>query len=245
MKAMISGCVALAALAACGAAQAADPSMRGPAPYEWNGPFFGMSIAVGLGQSRHSAAAGDLTPSFDVTGGLYGLALGYNWQAGKLLYGIETDFSVATVRGTSGYLGAPAGLPQRLQNVGSRPTAAALDMCVTAGCSISLAAAPRPIGKSLPPSLAQALPPKSGHTMGMDRRRWRGSRTRASLTVKAEYLSVISVTWVTSIRRHRDTSIVPGEFPFTSMFSASVSTINFPGHTRACPQLSRMIAATN
>src|SRR2546421_11798255 len=109
LKATISGCVPLAPLAACAAATAADPSMRGPAPYDWNGPYFGMSIAVGLGQSRHSAAAGDLTPSFDVTGGLYGLALGYNWQAGKLLYGIETDFSVATVRGTSGYLGAPGG----------------------------------------------------------------------------------------------------------------------------------------
>jgi outer membrane immunogenic protein len=109
MKALLSGCVALAALAACGAAQAADPSMRGPAPYEWNGPFFGMSIGLGLGQSRHSAVFGDITPSFDVSGGFYGLALGYNWQAGTLLYGIDTDISVATVRGTSGYLGAPAG----------------------------------------------------------------------------------------------------------------------------------------
>src|SRR2546421_11715614 len=110
LKATISGCVPLAPLAACAAATAADPSMRGPAPYDWNGPFFGMSIAVGLGQSRHSAAAGDLTPSFDVTGGLYGLALGYNWQAGTLLYGIDTDISVATGRGTSGDLGAPAGV---------------------------------------------------------------------------------------------------------------------------------------
>ena len=83
--------------------------MRGPVPYDWAGPFFGMSIGVGLGQSRHTAAAGDLTPSFDLTGGVYGLALGYNWQAGTLLYGIDTDFSVATIRGTSGYLGAPAG----------------------------------------------------------------------------------------------------------------------------------------
>jgi outer membrane immunogenic protein len=44
-----------------------------------------------------------------MTGGVYGLALGYNWQAGTVLYGIDTDISVATLRGTSGYLGAPAG----------------------------------------------------------------------------------------------------------------------------------------
>src|SRR5262245_59935423 len=97
-KAVMSGCVALAALAACGPAEAVDRSMRGPVPYDWAGPFFGMSIGVGLGQSRHTAAAGDLTPSFDLTGGVYGLALGYNWQAGTVLYGVDTDFSVATIR---------------------------------------------------------------------------------------------------------------------------------------------------
>jgi opacity protein-like surface antigen len=117
MKALISGCLALAALAACGAAEAADLAIRTPAaqaqsaipPFDWNGPFFGMSIGLAVGQSRHSAAAGDLTPSFDMSGGVYGLALGYNWQAGTVLYGIDTDVSLSTVRGTSGYLGAPAG----------------------------------------------------------------------------------------------------------------------------------------
>jgi outer membrane immunogenic protein len=109
MKLLTSMCVALAALAGCGAARAADPSMRGSAPYDWNGPFFGMSIAVGLGQTRHAASFGDITPTFDLTGGTYGLGLGYNWQAGTVLYGIDADFSVSTVRGTSGYLAAPAG----------------------------------------------------------------------------------------------------------------------------------------
>jgi len=109
MKILNPMCVALAVLAGSGAAQAVDPSMRGPVPYDWNGPFFGMSIAVGMGESKHTASFGDLTPRFDVTGGLYGLALGYNWQAGRGLYGIDTDFSISTVRGTSGYLAAPAG----------------------------------------------------------------------------------------------------------------------------------------
>jgi opacity protein-like surface antigen len=117
MKAFISGCVALVSLAACGGARAADLAIRtpvvppevAPAPYNWNGPFFGMSIGLAVGQSRHTAAAGDLTPSFDMTGGVFGLALGYNWQAGTLLYGVDSDISLSTVRGTSGYLGAPAG----------------------------------------------------------------------------------------------------------------------------------------
>jgi outer membrane immunogenic protein len=117
MKAFISGCVALAALAACGAAGAADLAIRTPVapgtpaipPYDWNGPFFGMSIGLTEGQSRHAAVAGDLTPSFDMTGGVFGLALGYNWQAGTVLYGLDSDVSLSTKRGTSGYLGAPAG----------------------------------------------------------------------------------------------------------------------------------------
>jgi outer membrane immunogenic protein len=117
MKAFISGCVALAALAASGAAGAADLAIRtpgvppevAPAPYNWNGPFFGVSIGLAKGQSRQSAAAGDLTPSFDMTGGVFGLALGYNWQAGTILYGVDSDISLSTKRGTSGYLGAPAG----------------------------------------------------------------------------------------------------------------------------------------
>jgi outer membrane immunogenic protein len=120
MKAFISGCVALAALAACGAAGAADLAIRtpgapppevSPAPYNWNGPYFGVSFGLAVGQSRQSAAFGDLTPSFDMTGGVFGFALGYNWQAGKLLYGVDTDISLSTKRGTSGYIlpGAPAG----------------------------------------------------------------------------------------------------------------------------------------
>jgi outer membrane immunogenic protein len=117
MKAFISGCVALAALAAYGTAAAADPAIRtaapppevSPAPFNWNGPYFGVSFGLAVGQSRQTAATGDLTPSFDMTGGVFGLALGYNWQAGTLLYGLDTDISLSTKRGTSGYLGAPLG----------------------------------------------------------------------------------------------------------------------------------------
>jgi outer membrane immunogenic protein len=110
---LICASVALAALTA-DAARAADLGVRGPmaapaiAPYDWNGPFFGISTGLTVGQTRHSAAAGDLTPTFDMTGGLFGLALGYNWQAGRVLYGIDTDISLSTSRGTSGYLTAPA-----------------------------------------------------------------------------------------------------------------------------------------
>jgi opacity protein-like surface antigen len=117
MKAFISGTVALAALVASGTATLAQNAMRAgapppeipPAPYNWNGLYFGASIGLARGQSTQTAITGDLTPSFDLTGGVFGLALGYNWQAGPVLYGVDTDISLSTNRGTSGYLGAPAG----------------------------------------------------------------------------------------------------------------------------------------
>jgi outer membrane immunogenic protein len=118
MKAFVWGCVALTAFVV-GTAEAADLAIRGsslrpetsPAPYNWNGPFFGVSIGLTTGKSTQTSAAGDITPSFDLTGGVFGLALGYNWQAGTLLYGIDTDFSLSTKRGTSGYLFGPPGSP--------------------------------------------------------------------------------------------------------------------------------------
>ncbi|MET0538383.1 MAG: outer membrane beta-barrel protein [Xanthobacteraceae bacterium] len=112
MRALVASGVALAFLAISGAATAADLPMRGPSvgqpvpPYDWSGIFFGVSIGVGNGSSTHTAAAGDLTPRFDLTGGIFGLALGYNWEAGALVYGVDTDISLSTIKGNSAYLGA-------------------------------------------------------------------------------------------------------------------------------------------
>jgi outer membrane immunogenic protein len=112
MRAFVASGVALAVLAISGVASAADLPMRGTAtgpyvpPYNWAGIFFGVSIGVGNGSSTHTASVGDLTPRFDLNGGTFGLALGYNWQSGALIYGIDTDISVSTIKGSSGYLGA-------------------------------------------------------------------------------------------------------------------------------------------
>jgi outer membrane immunogenic protein len=119
MRALVSGCVAFAALFAIDMADAAGITARAaalppeipPAPYNWNGPFFGVSFGLTTGKSTQTSSVGDITPSFDLTGGVFGLALGYNWQAGKLLYGVDTDFSLSTKRGTSGYLFGPPAAP--------------------------------------------------------------------------------------------------------------------------------------
>jgi outer membrane immunogenic protein len=116
MRALVASGVAFAVLAMSGAASAAEfPTRAGtaaqpvPPPYNWNGVFFGASIGLGTGSSTHSAATGDLTPRFDLTGATFGLALGYNWQTGPLIYGLDSDISVSTIKGSSGYLGALPG----------------------------------------------------------------------------------------------------------------------------------------
>jgi len=117
MKALIAFGVGLAAFLVAGSANALDgaapraplPEEIAPAPYNWTGPFFGVSIGVATGTSQQTASTGDITPSFDLTGGVFGFALGYNWQANKLLFGIDTDMSLSTKQGTTAYFGAPAG----------------------------------------------------------------------------------------------------------------------------------------
>jgi outer membrane immunogenic protein len=116
MKLFIAA-IAVATITAAGAAHAVDGTARAmpppeevsPAPYNWTGPFFGVSVGVATGTSQQTASTGDITPNFDLSGGVFGFALGYNWQANKILFGVDTDMSLSTKHGTSGYFGAPPG----------------------------------------------------------------------------------------------------------------------------------------
>src|SRR5712691_8803964 len=117
MKRLLAGSAGFIAIAGITMAQAADLPSRGPTSYEapaeashnWTGWYFGVLTGLNVGQSRHTASFGNLTPTFDLTGGVFGLTSGYNWQAGQIVFGYESDFSLSTKKGTSGYIGAPAG----------------------------------------------------------------------------------------------------------------------------------------
>jgi outer membrane immunogenic protein len=87
--------IALAALAAAsmiGAAHAADLSgisrpFAAPAPayavYNWMGPYIGANAGYQWGNVTHSRT--------DPAGGVVGGQVGYNWQSGQLVFGVETD----------------------------------------------------------------------------------------------------------------------------------------------------------
>src|SRR5262245_40877725 len=116
--------VALAAIAAGTSARAADmpvkaPAYRAPPPavFTWTGFYVGANAGYGWDTGSIDLAAvppftaffapaiarGEIPPSSDLhaRGFIGGLQAGYNFQSGPIVYGVETDFSYARVRGTA------------------------------------------------------------------------------------------------------------------------------------------------
>jgi len=105
-----AGAVALAGLA--GAADAADlsrpmytkaPPMAAPY-YNWTGFYIGINGGGGWGSSSW-----DSTGSFDTSGGLVGGTIGYNWQTGPWVLGLEGDIDWANIKGTTNVPGCVGG----------------------------------------------------------------------------------------------------------------------------------------
>ena len=100
---------ALAGLA--GTASAADLARRAPppvvtkapppvyVPFTWTGLYVGINGGYGFGRSKWDG----LVPSssFDVKGGMVGGQLGYNWQFGQFVWGVEGDGDWTDLRGTA------------------------------------------------------------------------------------------------------------------------------------------------
>lgn len=110
MKRMVlAGLGVLAMFAAVGSANAADmprraapaPVYKAPAyaPYNWTGFYAGVNAGYGWGDSSFSGVGG--TGGFDVDGGLIGGQLGYNWQMGRAVFGLETDLDWSNVKGSA------------------------------------------------------------------------------------------------------------------------------------------------
>jgi outer membrane immunogenic protein len=105
-KLIKAGVAALALLTVPFAAQAADVPIKAPyykgAPrsvvsyYNWTGFYAGVNAGYGFGTATASALPGvDIKPKGFLAGG----TLGYNWQSGAIVYGIEADLDWSNVKG--------------------------------------------------------------------------------------------------------------------------------------------------
>jgi len=100
-------CIALAGLlvmaAPAAAADLGQPSYpyykAPPAPlpvYSWTGFYLGVNGGGGFGRSAWDSAGG-----FDISGGLVGGTVGYNYQIGRAVIGVEGDIDWADINGTN------------------------------------------------------------------------------------------------------------------------------------------------
>jgi outer membrane immunogenic protein len=85
------------------------------APFNWSGFYIGIQGGGGFGTLDREliGPAGTLaTFSHDTSGGLLGGTVGFNWQSGSWVFGIEADYGWADIgRGSVGCLAAITGNP--------------------------------------------------------------------------------------------------------------------------------------
>jgi outer membrane immunogenic protein len=77
----------------------APPPMAAPY-YNWTGFYIGINGGGAWGNS-----AWDSTGGFDLSGGMIGGTIGYNWQTGPWVLGVEGDLDWASVKGSTAALG--------------------------------------------------------------------------------------------------------------------------------------------
>jgi outer membrane immunogenic protein len=113
---------------AAGSASGADMPLKAPSPpavFNWTGFYGGANVGYGWGNSNNTwnifaantastvcptAGGGALcivgADSDRMKGVLGGLQIGYNWQTGRYVFGIETDFDATGQRGSQTFNGA-------------------------------------------------------------------------------------------------------------------------------------------
>src|SRR6202140_3321179 len=105
---VLAGLGALAVVTMTGAANAADMQRRQAmpakapvfeAPYNWTGFYVGINGGGGWGHSSWSNSFG--TADANLSGGLVGGTIGYNYQMGQAVFGLEGDLDWSNIRGTA------------------------------------------------------------------------------------------------------------------------------------------------
>ena len=74
------------------------PAYVAPMAYSWTGFYLGLNGGYGFGRAEFNGGA---PGSFNAGGGLFGATVGYNWQTGPLVFGLEGDIDWSGMRGSA------------------------------------------------------------------------------------------------------------------------------------------------
>jgi outer membrane immunogenic protein len=109
MRVFPSHAIAAALIAGAGAAHAADLPPRSPAPYQapvavpaaynWTGFYVGANGGFGFGDYNVSAE-GVTGSAFNLSGPVAGGQVGFNYQAGNFVWGVEVDGQWSNIKDT-------------------------------------------------------------------------------------------------------------------------------------------------
>ncbi|SFP55631.1 outer membrane immunogenic protein [Mesorhizobium sp. NFR06] len=93
--------LATALVLATGTAYAADVLQGAPvaASFDWTGAYIGVNAGGGFGTFKHEVTGSPTSIDVSSSGFLGGVQAGYNWQSGQVVYGVETDFQGADIKG--------------------------------------------------------------------------------------------------------------------------------------------------
>jgi outer membrane immunogenic protein len=72
-------------------------------PFSWTGFYVGGHAGLVTGDTQGSVPP--FTTDYPVNGALYGGQIGYNWQHGLMVYGVEGSLSSSTVEGSTACVG--------------------------------------------------------------------------------------------------------------------------------------------
>jgi outer membrane immunogenic protein len=74
------------------------PAYVAPMTYNWTGFYLGLNGGYGFGRSEFNGTLP--SGSFDTSGGLFGATVGYNWQTGPVVFGLEGDIDWSDMKDT-------------------------------------------------------------------------------------------------------------------------------------------------